>query len=461
MRKDNEVERLDSTYFLRSDVERLHRIQSMVHSRIGDICYVTDGIHTSIDFDEGSGIKVISAKHPKDGFLELGSFEEISALSHAANPRTALHAGDVLISTVGTIGNAAVVRSEILPANSDRHVGIMRVLPKAERPISPEYLCAFLIGAYGRMQSLRETTGNVQPNLFLVKIRNLKVVRLSDSFEKQIHFWSLESLTALREADDKQRKVESALTSALGLAEWRPPEPLSYSASAARVRAAGRIDAQYFMPAKEQVKQSLRAMPGRLLSDRVDSIREQFLADRAAAATRVRNYDVTDALVPLLDAEKEPSIPSEIGSMKKVFKDGDVVISRLRAYLKEIAVVRTEDDIPSVGSSEFIVLRPRPNEVSPETLMAFLRSPPVQTVLKWCQDGSQHPRFSESDLLSIPVPDVILEISESVTKIVQEGFAARRRARKLLQVAKRAVEIAIEDSEEAAVIYLSQQTEAA
>src|SRR3546814_9236538 len=136
---------------------------------------------------------------------------------------------------------------------------------------------------------------------------------------------------------------------------------------------------------------------------------------------RVRNYDVTDALVPLLDAEKEPQAAAEIGSVKKALRDGDVAVSRLRAYLREIAVVRTDDDIPSVGSSEFIVLRPKKDQrdLSPETLMVFLRSAPVQTILKWCQDGSQHPRFSEGDLLSTPVPDAVASVSGQITGIVR------------------------------------------
>jgi hypothetical protein len=250
--------------------------------------------------------------------------------------------------------------------------------------------------------------------------------------------------------------AEDALLAAFGRAHWTPPEPLAYSARASDVFASGRFDAQYFMPAKEQVKQSLAALPSQLLSDRVDSIRDQWVPDRAPPTMRVRNYDVTDALVPLLDAEKEPSFAAEIGSMKKVFKDGDVAISRLRAYLKEVAVVRTGDAIPSVGSSEFIVLRPKGKAISPETLMIFLRSAPAQTILKWCQDGSQHPRFSESDLLSIPVPDAVATVSDQITKIVQGGFTARHRARNLLEAAKRAVEIAIEDGEPAAMAYLDQ-----
>ena len=249
--------------------------------------------------------------------------------------------------------------------------------------------------------------------------------------------------------------AESTLLDSLGLADWTPPEPLSYGAKSSDAIAARRLDAQYFMPAKEQVKRALGALPGKLLSDRVSSIREQWVPDRAPPTMRVRNYDVTDALVPLLDAEKEPSFAADIGSMKKVLSDGDVAVSRLRAYLKEIAVVRSGDSVPSVGSSEFIVLRPKDTDISPETLMVFLRSTPVQTILKWCQDGSQHPRFSEGDLLSIPVPDAVADASANVTLVVQEGFAARDRAATLLDAAKRAVEIAIENSEAAALTYLA------
>ena len=245
------------------------------------------------------------------------------------------------------------------------------------------------------------------------------------------------------------------------MADWTPPEPLSYTARFSDAVAAGRIDAQYFMPAKESVRRSLAAMPGRTLGDCVDSIRDMFAPELAPAMIQVRNYDVSEALVSLLDPEKKPSFAAEIGSTKKIFKDGDVAISRLGAYLKEIAVVRTHDDIPSVGSTEFIVLRPKKEQrgLLPETLMVFLRSAPVQTILKWCQNGSQRPRFSEDDLLSIPCPDALAGVSEKIAAIVQEGFAAHNQACKLLEAAKCAVEIAIENGEAAAMAFLNQADE--
>jgi hypothetical protein len=258
----------------------------------------------------------------------------------------------------------------------------------------------------------------------------------------------------------EQADAEQLLIRALGLANWEPPEPLSYVASSADAFAAGRLDAQYFMPAKTIVRDALAAMPGQSLGERFDSIRDMLDPKSDKAPALVRNYDLTAALQPILDDGIRPVNIEELGSLKKTFKDGDVAISRLRAYLREIAVVRTSDALPSVGSSEFIVLRPRnsrENRIAPETLLTFLRSTPVQTILKWCQDGSQHPRFSEGDLLSIHLPDAVADTSPQIEAIVKQGFEARRRAHELLDRAKRAVEIAIEDNEAAALQFLEKE----
>jgi type I restriction enzyme, S subunit len=158
----------------------------------------------------------------------------------------------------------------------------------------------------------------------------------------------------------------------------------------------------------------------------------------------VRNFDLTDALNPVLD-DRLPPVPAiEIGSTKKRFQAGDVVISRLRAYLREIALVRTTDTIPAVGSSEFIVLRPRgaaqKHSLSPETLLIFLRSLPVQTILKWSQDGSQHPRFNEDGLLAIPIPVAVESIGPQVDKLVNEALAAQANASQLVAEATAEIE---------------------
>ncbi|WP_148654310.1 hypothetical protein [Paraburkholderia caribensis] len=453
---DNRDKRLDSQYFrraalaadqliLRHSPEPISSLSSEVRS------FGAYALTNEFEYQD-EGIPFLRGTNYSGNFINFSDVLHISDEAHRLLHKSEVRPGMVLLSMSGSVGSVAVaLESWAYPINSNQDIA--KIVPAS---VSPFYLAAYLSSRYGRIQINRQPVGSVQQHVFLWMIERLQIPRFSGRLEAQVSATAEKAYLQHETAFDAVDVAENELISALGFANWTPPEPLAYSARAAEVFASGRFDAQYFMPAKEQVRQSLAALPGQLLSDRVDSIREQWVPDRAPATMRVRNYDVTDALVPLLDAEKGPSFAADIGSMKKVFKDGDVAISRLRAYLKEVAVVRTGDDIPSVGSSEFIVLRPKGTAISPETLMVFLRSAPVQTILKWCQDGSQHPRFSESDLLSISVPDAVAEVSVQITKIVEDGFTARYRAQKLLEAAKRAVEIAIEDGEHAAMNYLNQ-----
>jgi len=163
--------RLDAEYYQPRYLKDSARIDGVPCKTIGSMAFVTDGIHGSPEEVEEGGVRYLSAKCVKDNGFALGAALQISDAQHAANPRTSLSIGDVLITTVGTIGNAAVVQPEILPANSDRHLGIIRL--EKDAGVDPYFLATFLNCEYGRFQSLREATGNVQLNLFIEKIKRL------------------------------------------------------------------------------------------------------------------------------------------------------------------------------------------------------------------------------------------------------------------------------------------------
>ena len=401
--------------------------------------------------EPGNGVPFIRITDIKTGIIQKEKTAWIDHTAHAIEMKTALKRGDLVLSKTAYPAAALV---NLADCNVSQDTIAVRLTSEAKKTVRPGYIAAFLNSSYGLAQMARRFQGNVQQHLSLEDGKSIRIPLFSILFQNKIQ-------GLVESADDQQaavlqamQSVEELLLTILGIADWSPPEPLAYTARAADVVASKRFDAQYFMPAKEQVKQSLAALPGRPLSERVDNVREQWIPNRVRPDMQVRNYDVTDALEPLLDDDKEISCAEEIGSMKKKLQDGDVAVSRLRAYLKEIAVVRTGGHPPAVGSSEFIVLRPRAERLTPETLMVFLRSLPVQTILKWCQDGSQHPRFSENDLLAIPLPEAVLDASAEVTELVQQAFSAKGNARTLLEAAKRAVEIAVEEDEARALEWL-------
>jgi len=89
-------------------------------------------------------------------------------------------------------------------------------------------------------------------------------------------------------------------------------------------------------------------------------------------------------------------------------------------------------------------------------LVTYLRLLPVCELMDLHCSASLYPAISEKDLLSLPIPKIGREVQQKVDAAVLAGRASTARAAQLLDAAKRAVEIAIEDSEAAALAYLDQ-----
>ncbi|MDT8758672.1 restriction endonuclease subunit S [Sphingomonas psychrotolerans] len=446
----NPVLRFDSTYFLRDDLEALDELRARDHAQVGELAYVTDGIHTSIPFEEGSGIKVFSARHPKEGYFDETFFEEIAPEAHAANPRTALREGDVLISTVGTIGNAAVVSASLLPANSDRHVGIIRITAGLERPIRPEFLTAALLSRFGRIQSRRETTGNVQPNLFLDKVRSLAIPRFRDDVERVISEVYIKAESARTTAQNALAQAEADLLDALGLDGWSPPEPLTYTRSAADVFAAGRFDAAYFAPKHDEVLARLKATGQAIkIGDDPDALvargGQPLYVDDGVPVINSRHVRVNRVMLDHANRRAQPG--------RLTIRNGDVLINGTGVGTIGRAAPFLSDQ-PAIPDNHVTVVRVQ--HVDPLFLSVFLNSPIGQLQVERMISGSSGQiELYPDDIRNLTIwlaPDAV---QKRIRADVQGAFDAQAHSTRLLAAARRAVEIAIEESEEAALAFIA------
>ncbi len=144
--------------------------------------------------------------------------------------------------------------------------------------------------------------------------------------------------------------------------------------------------------------------------------------------------DTSDAREGIIVGRKRPVDGSLIGSAKKVIASGDVIISRLRPYLRQVAWVDNAiphaDSTTLVCSTEFFVLRGR-DERSIAFLVPILLSAAVQKVLCASQEGGHHPRFEESMLTGLPIPNEFLDererwsnVTTTSVKLYRESEAA-------------------------------------
>ncbi len=139
--------------------------------------------------------------------------------------------------------------------------------------------------------------------------------------------------------------------------------------------------------------------------------------------------DTSDAREGIIISRTMPVNGAEIGSAKKVIKPNDVIISRLRPYLRQVAFVddaiQHSKDAQLVCSTEFFVLRSN-DDRSIAFLVPFLLSGRVQEVLAASQEGGHHPRINESTLTTLPVPEKLIEERDAMSANIEKSVRLYR-----------------------------------
>jgi type I restriction enzyme S subunit len=399
---------------------------------------VSDGNHLSIaeEFSE-SGVRYLRGQDLSDFFISDADPIYIPERIYKTLSRSRMLAGDVLVGIVGTIGSVGLVTKRHGDLTGNCKLAIVRA-----HALPGEYIAAYLTSRIGQNEIQRRIRGAVQMGLILPDLKSLPIVIPTDR-ERQAIVNLVKNAESSRERSRHLiQNAEDLLTASLEFSALDLSESLSYERQFTDLSTARRFGAEYFMPCKQRVLNALAEKSRGPLSMYYTSARVLFDPAVAKRGELVRNFDLTDALNSVLDDRMPLPTPAiEVGSTKKRLQAGDVMISRLRSYLREIALVRTVGSVPAVGSTEFIVLRARGKvPLSQETLMIFLRSLPMQTILKWSQDGSQHPRFNEDDLLAIPIPTAVERISPQVDALVNKALIARAEAGRRLEEAQAEIE---------------------
>ena len=172
---------------------------------------------------------------------------------------------------------------------------------------------------------------------------------------------------------------------------------------------------------------------GPRLSDIANVLREQVSARKVDNDRRFLVLDTGDASNGIIRTQKTHCSGLAIGSTKKRIRVGQVIISRLRPYLRQVAWVDAglaaagTAGIELVCSTEFFVLESK-NERSIAFLVPFLLCERIQEILAASQEGGHHPRFNERTLTTLPIPAPFLERREELSVQVEHAVSRARRS---------------------------------
>lgn len=386
----------------------------------------------------GKDVKAMAIEEDDNVYMPKSDFERLS--------RYALKAGDVLVSVVGTLGNSALVESHHVPAIFSCKSTALRATG-----IDARYLIAYLNCKYGRDLMIRKERGAIQKGLNLDDLKSLQVFipspKLQDAIAKVHQSAGLEK----RASKSALSKAESTLMKAIGLESWQAPEPLSYVCQSSDAFASGRLDAQHFQPRF------------RALTDFIAATGQGArLADWLNENQRGKQPDYTEGGLPVVNSKHvlRGEVRLDGDNRNANFDDVDLLIRHGDVLMNGTGVGTIGRAAPylhanpAIPDNHVTILRPKQG-LDAVYLSVFLNSMAGQwQVEERLRGSSGQIELYPTDIAQFTVWIAPPSVQKEIRRSVEKSHEQKQRANQLLDAAKRAVEIAIEDSEVAALKYL-------
>nr|WP_304058055.1 restriction endonuclease subunit S [Enterocloster clostridioformis] len=449
--------RIDAEFYKKGNLYFSAFLQKKVLQPFTKSFSISDGNHMSISESFCmEGIPYYRGQDIYSVFIEESSPVCIDrdTFLHPHMIRSHLKQNDVLMSIVGAIvGNSAIVSSNI-EATCSCKLAIMR---SKNEDISPQVLLAFIKTKYGQNQIQKFKRGAAQTGLLLEDFDQLFIPQFSRNFQQQIRDIIQSAHGAMTDGSKSYNEAQNFLLNQLhfdfdvmsteGTSEKRLSESFGVS---------GRLDAEYYQPKYDQLFAALTAFETSTLggsggiADFQKSIEPGSESYGEEGIPFVRVSDITKFGISAPEIKLPVDIvehPETLFPKKDSIlfsKDGSVGI----AY-------KLEKDAQFITSSALLQLTIRDTEkVLPDYLTLVLNSPVVQLQAERAASGAVIQHWKPSEIQQVIIPILDMTEQKELSKMVQESFSLRRQSEQLLDYAKQAVELAIEQGEDIAMVWL-------
>lgn len=445
--------RIDSEYYQKKYLKYENMVLSHNGCPMGSLCHFLIGpfgsAYDTSNYVESSEYRYVRGQDVKPFFLQEVSPRYMAREDYQRLSKYALKEDDILVSVVGTLGNACIVQKKELPAIFSCKSTAVRV-----DAIDSYFLLAYLNSKYGRQLLLRKERGAVQKGLNLDDLKVLDIPCLSDVFQEEIRNIAVAASVAMNKSSQlycethellmRELHFNSEAISTKGTVEKHLSESFGIS---------GRLDAEYYQPKYDDLFTLLDHLSTKQLGDIVTMSKSiepgsEYYGSEGVPFIRVSDVSVTGIEPPTIRIPKNivPSIETLYPKRDTILfsKDGSVGI----AY-------KVEDDLEAVTSGALLHLHVKNTaDVLPDYLTLVLNSEIVRLQAERDASGAIIQHWKPSDVAAVTIPILPHEMQIEIAQKVQESFALRRQAEALVEKAVRAVEIAIEEDESAAIAWL-------
>lgn len=432
---DNRTNRLDAHYFDPRYFEVIQKLQKISDEPCMKISSLSELLDTSSETcltggatPKGAvyvseGIKFIRVQNVKEGHLDLDNVVFINPETHEKElNRSKLKPKDVILTITGSYGNSCVIPENIGDANINQHcvkIEINRGL------INPYYLSYFLNSQLCRHQMNRAVTGSSRPALDYPVIKSLIVVypKLNEQQKviKSIRKIEFEVIKRLKNARDIIRKDNEIVLKKLKI--QLPPKPKIRHFKVPFEKIKDRLDAITYNPEYEALINSLEKAPykPKMLSPKLAKINTEVIIpinQKEKLFKYVELDDVNGELGEIQTFKKCYGV--ELQAPKVLFHKGDILLSRLRYYLKKVVLVPPTLG-EGLGSAEFYTIKCS-KKVNPFYIAIILRHKIVLKQAEHKATGSSRPRLTKKDIEKFLVPCPPLKVQNNIARTIDKVY---------------------------------------
>ena len=457
---ENNISRFDAEFYQKIyfEAEQKVKANSWVTLKQLNVCLDCSAFYPSVanDYNFNSiGVPFLRVNEIIDGkiiFSGNTAFLPESLIKEYNDTIRLAYNNDILIAKGGnTAGKVGFISNKYAYYATCRDVVILRTNKISK--INPQILSLYLQCDFGKLLIEKTISQTGQPHLTLPLLERLPIPLVLEKIQYGIKKCTDLSIQCSEKSHNIYVESEQLLLQELGLTDWQPDDESVATKTFADFQNSGRLDAEYYQPKYDEYLAKVKSYSGG-----VSTLANHFEQNKATTTFSLPQYnyiEIGDINVGNGEASFNLVQTKELpANAKYVIQQGDILISKVRPYRGAVSIIDFEPQ-NVIASGAFTILREN-GAIRKEVLSTLLRIPLYKDwLLKW-NVGSSYPVIKDEDILNLTIPVIKQEIQDQIAEKVQESFALRKESKRLLDLAKHAVEVAIEQGEDAAMKLLEE-----
>lgn len=399
------------------------------------------------------GIPFLRCKDIQGGFVD---FSEVLFIDEATNrllSKSRVSPLTILLTMSGTVGNCAIADPTWeYPINSNQDIA--KIEPFV---IDPYYLAVFLNTKFGKSQTERLPIGSIQQHIFLWQLQDLLIYVPSTKFQNIIGELYRRAIEELHDSDQYYQQAEHKLLSELNLIDWRPQHELSFTRQFSETQMANRMDAEYYQPIYKHIDNAIKSSKQYAPLGDLVTIRKCVEPGSAAykesgipflRVSNLTKFGINNDNQQYLDESLYQTLKTHQPTRGEILLSKDATPG-IALYLKNVPGRM----IPSGG-----ILRLQVNDISavhPEYLTLLLNSNIIQKQIERDAGGSIIDHWLVDQVKSTLIPILTSAEQKAIVATINTSFTKREQSVQLFNIAKQAVDMAIEIDEKKAWNWIS------